>query len=177
MDGGGRKFQLAIKLTHLHYQPPPDGSLITIGCRMLRADCQTSHAMTNIPNVNVSISMTANAKSAFSCPQYTTPSQEKLVNRGEDLSRSPVPETQNTHVTRTQTACVPIDAIGRRDHMGSRKKSVYVPAVTVVQHPANKRNRTPDRNIGSGALLLYLYWSNNQVASAIAAKLLNNRKT
>lgn len=60
-----------------------------------------------------------------------------MNNEGRDLLRTPVPATQKTQVTSTQTACVPIDAIGRRDQSGSRKKRVYVPDVTVVQHPAN----------------------------------------
>lgn len=60
-----------------------------------------------------------------------------MNNEGRDLLRTPVPATQKTQVTSTHTACVPIDAIGRRDQSGSRKKRVYVPDVTVVQHPAN----------------------------------------
>lgn len=60
-----------------------------------------------------------------------------MNNKGRDLLSTPVPEIQKTHVTSTHTACVPIDAIGRRDQSGSRKKRVYVPDVTVVQHPAN----------------------------------------
>lgn len=60
-----------------------------------------------------------------------------MNSEGRDLLRTPVPATQKTQVMSTHTACVPIDAIGRRDQSGSRKKSVYVPEVTVVQHPAN----------------------------------------
>jgi hypothetical protein len=104
--------------------------------------------------------------------------------RGSDLLNRPAPATQNTHVTSTQIACVPIDAIGRLDHKGSRKNKVYVPEVTVVQQAENlfdcvlnylllrmekqahKRKRTPLRVMGSGALLLKRNCSNNQVASA-----------
>jgi hypothetical protein len=60
-----------------------------------------------------------------------------MNSEGRDLLSTPVPATQKTQVTSTHTACVPIDAIGRRDQSGSRKKRVYVPDVTVVQHPAN----------------------------------------
>lgn len=104
--------------------------------------------------------------------------------RGNDLLNKPAPATQNIHVTSTQTACVPIDAIGRLDHKGSRKNNVYVPEVTVVQQAENlvdcmlnhilpqiakqthKRKRTPLRVMGSGALLLKRNCNNNQVASA-----------
>ena len=47
-----------------------------------------------------------------------------MNSEGRDLFRTPVPATQKTQVTSTQTACVPIDAIGRLDQSGSRKKRV-----------------------------------------------------
>lgn len=104
--------------------------------------------------------------------------------RGSELLNRPAPATQNTHVANTQIACVPMDAMGCLDHQGSRKNRVYVPEVTVVQQAENlfdsalnpiylhiaketyKRKRTPLCVMGSGALLLKRYWSNNQVASA-----------
>ena len=74
------------------------------------------------------------------------PWQELFTNsRERDLLSTPTPATQKTQVTSTHTACVPIDAIGHRDQSGSRMKRVYIPDVTVVQHPANLPASTRER--------------------------------
>jgi len=57
------------------------------------------------------------------------------------LSRD-APDTQSIHVSSSQVACAPIDAIDCCDQLGCRKKAVYSTAVTAVQQASNLIPRT-----------------------------------
>jgi len=97
--------------------------------------------MVSIPILRLKISTTEKAKSVCNCPQYTTATQVPPTNRlGIAVLSRDAPETQKVHVANSQAACVPTDAIGCLYQLGCRKKQVYSPAVTAVQHAEKLQN-------------------------------------
>jgi len=82
-------------------------------------------------------------KSVCICLQCTTVIQVPPINKlGSAVLSKDVLNTQSIHVSSSQTACAPTDAIGCCDQSGCRKRAVYSPAVTVVQQPLNLTPKT-----------------------------------
>jgi len=86
-----------------------------------------------------------------------------------------VPETQGVQVPNSQIACAPIDATGCRYQLGCKKRQVYSPAVTAVQHAEKRITWMPLSVVEFGELLLYRYSSSNQLAREISARLLKTK--
>jgi len=126
--------------------------------RMSRVECQARNTAVSMPTVKVRISRTEKANSVCIGPQYTTVTQVPPRNRlGRAVLSREVANTQKIHVTNTQMACAPMDAIGCLYQSGCRKKAVYSPAVTAVQQAENKTNRAPFLVVKFGELLWWWY--------------------
>jgi len=82
-------------------------------------------------------------KSDCICPQYTTVIQVPPVNKlGSAVLSRDAPDTQSIHVSSSQVAWAPMDAIDCCDQLGCKKKAVYSTAVTAVQQASNLVPRT-----------------------------------